>query len=67
MGEESTDRYNGGEVRPEHVEEMRVWLLDCSWGDLDEEAIAELSERAVVRGVARHYAGGVAQFITDGG
>jgi hypothetical protein len=46
------------------VEAARAWALDCDWLDRDE--IAELSARAIVRGIESHYDGGWAQFIADG-
>lgn len=44
------------------VAEMREWIADC-WPS-DETGV--LTDAAVVAGVARHYEGGVAGFVTDG-
>jgi len=47
------------------VAEARQWILDCEWADVDGDSVAELSAREVLRGVARHYEGGLAQFVQD--
>lgn len=41
--------------------EMRSWLVDCGWADLD----WTLSDSEVVRTVAREYVGGIPQFLAD--
>ncbi len=43
----------------------REWIANCQWADLDEDLIAELPTPVVWRGVARHYDGGVGQFLDD--
>jgi len=44
----------------------REWIADCVWGDLERAAdIAALSDAAVERGIARHYSGGVAEFVAE--
>jgi hypothetical protein len=52
---------------PEVIEAMRAWIADCSWVELEPDDISELAPSAITRGVARHYAGGIAQFLEDGG
>jgi hypothetical protein len=48
------------------VEQMRDWVADCMWANLeDEEAVADLSNLAIIRGVRRHYMGGLDQFCLD--
>lgn len=47
--------------------DMRGWLMDCEWRDIDCEDIAELDAAHIVGAVARHYEGGVAQFMRDAG
>lgn len=44
---------------------MREWVSECVWADMDEEEIAELTATQLMRGVEKHYAGGVAQFRID--
>lgn len=53
------------QATPEQIADMRGWIADCAWGDLDADEIASLSDTAVLRGVARHYVGGVAAFLAD--
>lgn len=58
----------GADVHPFSDQETalaRAWIADCQWADLDEDLIVELPTPVVWRGVARHYAGGVAQFLED--
>lgn len=50
----------------EILNEMRGWVSDCVWSDLDSDEIADLSDEQIMRGVARKYDGGIAQFIADG-
>lgn len=50
---------------PETIREMRDWIADCVWQDLHEDEVDDLTDEQVVRGVARHYCGGVAAFIAD--
>jgi len=52
---------------PEVVAEMRGWLSDIMWADVEPEELAELSDAEVVAGVRRHYEGGLAAFLRDGG
>ena len=48
------------------IQEMREWIADCEgiWKE-DAEELEDLTDAQVLRGVARHYAGGIAQFIAD--
>jgi hypothetical protein len=43
----------------------REWALECAWKE-DPEDIAEMSDAEILRGVTRHYEGGLAQFAQDG-
>jgi hypothetical protein len=45
--------------------EMRGWVADCVWADIDPADVADLPRSVIVRGVARHYEGGVRAFIAD--
>ena len=47
----------------DELTEARGWIADCTWADsIDPYA---LTDAQVERGIARHYAGGIAQFRTD--
>jgi hypothetical protein len=50
----------------EHIQQARDWLSDCEWADLDADDIAQLTDVQIVTGIARHYDGGIEQFIKDG-
>ena len=54
------------EYSAELVESARGWILDCVWGDLDEDEIRSLPATTVMRGIEKHYEGGIVQFIEDG-
>lgn len=45
------------------IGEMRAWIADCVWGDLEPGEIDELSDREILQGVRRHYSGGVEEFL----
>lgn len=45
------------------IKAMREWASDCQW--LDGEDLDQYSDSQIARGVARHYAGGITQFIKD--
>lgn len=47
--------------------EARSWIGDCEWRDLEPEDVAELTDAEIMRGVARHYDGGLAAFIVATG
>lgn len=50
--------YKNREYTPEQIAAMREWISDCEWPDLDQEAILELSDIQVLRGIERHVDGG---------
>ena len=50
-------------LRPATILAMREWVSDCVWVDGDD--LDELGDAVIVRGVSRHYCGGVGQFIAD--
>lgn len=47
------------------VSDCRLWIAECVWRE-DEDELAELTALEVIRGVNRHYDGGIEQFIRDG-
>lgn len=46
---------------------MRDWLSDLTFADVTNDEIDAMPDRAIVRGVARLYVGGIAQFHDDDG
>ena len=53
------------EFTKEQLTAMREWLADCQWGDLESEDLEQLTDDEVVKGVKRHYSGGLVQFVSD--
>jgi hypothetical protein len=45
------------------IKDMRDWLSDCQWNEVDADDIAEMSAERIVRAVGRHYDGGVDAFL----
>lgn len=60
MGKLDPKSYSEEEMRA-----MRGWVADCEWGDVDSDNVDQLSDEAIIRGVRKFYAGGVAQFLAD--
>jgi hypothetical protein len=50
--------------REEQVAEARLWIGECRWQD-EPEALAELTDAEVIRGIDRHYQGGWSRFCRD--
>jgi hypothetical protein len=53
-------------MEPEQIQQARQWLAECVWGDIDDDDINGMSDARIVSGIARHYSGGIEQFIEDG-
>lgn len=51
------------EFSAEDIAAMRAWIADCYWPDLDDTDT--LTDAQVIRGVARHYTGGLTAFLAD--
>lgn len=49
------------ELTAEDLHAMRAWLTDCFESQAEE--VEEATDAAVVRGVERHYVGGVCAFL----
>lgn len=49
----------------DQIAEMRGFVADCTWRDLDAGDVDQLTDDEIVEGVNRHYAGGTTQFIKD--
>ena len=50
-------------LTPSQLAEAREWLSECVWGDMDPEDFDTVSDRAIERGIARHYDGGISGFL----
>lgn len=62
----NTTTYKGTEYTADQIKQMRNWAKDCQWADGEgPDFIDELTDLQIVRGVAKHYAGGLSQFISD--
>ncbi len=48
---------------PEQIAAMREWVADCQWGDMDPEDLASLSDEQIIKGVNKHYDGGIREFL----
>jgi hypothetical protein len=48
----------------ELVQAARGWVLDCMWKE-DPADIDEMADTAILRGVNRHYEGGLEQCARD--
>lgn len=46
---------------PEIINAMRDWAGDCEW--LDGDDLDEMTDAQIVRGVEKHFAGGVEGFL----
>lgn len=52
----------------EQLVEMRSWLADCAWADIEPEDIEdpnEVTDADVLKAVRKTYVGGVDRFIED--
>jgi len=51
---------------PHVIQQMRNWVKDCQWRDVsDESDIDDMSDEEILRGIQKHYEGGVNQFLRD--
>lgn len=48
-------------VTPAQMAAMREWASDCEWIDVD--SLDEYTDAQILRGVAKHFDGGVAGFL----
>ncbi|MBD2204951.1 peptide ABC transporter substrate-binding protein [Calothrix sp. FACHB-1219] len=49
-------------LTPEELIEARCWIKDCCWADLKADQVDELTSGEVLRGIRRHYDGGIIAF-----
>lgn len=45
------------------VNDMRDWVKDCQWGDIEEEDVDNMSDEELIRGVNANYSGGINEFV----
>lgn len=45
------------------LDAAREWVADCSWRDLHDDDVSELSDAELIRGIRRHYCGGWRGFV----
>lgn len=53
-------------MNPQQLKQARDWIKDCigTWRDIEsDEEVDELTDAEVLKGIERHYCGGVAAFI----
>lgn len=57
---------NDNRIDQSMIAEMRNWIADCEWADIDyDEIMHDTCDADIIKGIKRHYDGGVEQFITD--
>jgi hypothetical protein len=50
----------------EQIDAMRDWVKECQWReDWDDDDVDNAPDAVIIRGVARHYEGGLKQFLSD--
>lgn len=54
------------ELPAQVINDMRAWVADCDWVDVDSDNVAGLTDEQIIGGVDRHYDGGLWQFLADG-
>ncbi len=52
-------------VSPEILEDMRAWASDCEWRESDDEEFNpwKLSDTDIIRGIEKHFGGGLIAFV----
>ena len=56
--------YKGRTYTTQNIKDMREWISDCQWEDLDD--VDDLSDMEVIKGVDRNYEGGLKGFDFEG-
>jgi len=49
-------------ITASHINQMRLWAADCEW--LDSGTISDYSNMVIIRGVNRHFDGGLTAFLS---
>lgn len=50
---------------PVSIANMREWLMDCDWGDVDASDIASMPASTIIRAIERLYDGGLTGWDRD--
>lgn len=55
-------------ITPEIIKLMKDWVKDCNWRETEDDDdsnsfVDSLSDEQIIRGVEKHYDGGVAGFL----
>lgn len=53
---------NSQTLTKEELRLAREWIAECVWNDLEADEIDELSDSEILKGIRRHFAGGIAAF-----
>lgn len=47
------------------VNDMRDWIKDCQWNDVDDEDVDAMTDEELLRGIEQHYDGGLPMFLRN--
>ena len=47
----------------EILEDMRVWISDCEWGEEEDIDPWKMNDKEIIRGIQRHFGGGIDAFM----
>jgi len=50
-------------AKAEMVNDMRDWIKDCQWGDIEDWQVDLMTDEELIRGIELHYDGGLNEFI----
>lgn len=55
----------GAAFNPQIIADMRTWVADCTWADMEQGEEEEKSHEDILKCVQKHYDGGIDQFVRD--
>jgi hypothetical protein len=56
-------QYKEREYTADEVKQMRDWLTDCTFADIESEEINELPAIDIIKATAIHFEGGLSAFL----
>ena len=66
MSDELKSLVSFAEEHPTVIEQMKNWIKDCQWKDIEDESeVDKLPVTVILQGINKHYEGGVRQFMID--